>query len=228
MSSQTPDAGLLQFLMQYLTPERKALLERNAAARTRHFTVVLEDIFHSHNAGAVLRNCDCFGIQDVHIIENRYTWSKHPQIELGSGEWLNIYRHKELEQNTEACLSQLRSKGYRIVATTPHTECTIDDIDIAQPIAFVFGAEKRGISQEMKQMADITCKIPMYGFTESFNVSVAVALTLHAMRRRMKTEVPNWGLSEDEKTELFIKWTANSIRHHDKYVRAYYTQYKGQ
>lgn len=225
MSSNTAfDPELLKFLQNYLTDERKALMERIASQRTRHFTVVLDDIFHSHNAAAVLRNCDCFGIQDVHIIESRYDWDRHPKIDRGSAQWLSTYRYRNYEDNAAECVRQLREGGYRIAAATPQATATIDDMDIKQPVAFVFGAEKRGISEEVLAEADLNCQIPMYGFTESFNVSVAVALTLHAMRRRMKEEITNWQLTDLEKDVLYFHWSKNSIRHWDRYVRTFYAR----
>ncbi len=218
---------LLDFLSEYVTDERKNLINEVARKRTRHITVVLDNIFHSHNAAAVLRSCDCFGIQDVHIIEDRYSWDRHPQIERGSARWLNLHRYQGSEHNSVECLEGLIGKGYRIVGTSPHAELSIDEVDISGPTAFVFGAEVRGISDEVYRLSSTTCKIPMYGFTESFNVSVAVALTLHAVRRRLSAHKIAWQLPPEEIDTLREEWIKNSLKHLDKYVRMWEERYRG-
>lgn len=215
------DEQFLPFIEQFLTDQRKILLHEVLEKRTRHVTVVLDDIFHSHNAGAILRNCDCFGIQDIHIVENRYSWERHPRVESGSKKWLTMHRYNGKADNTLDCFKALKAKGYKIAATTPHTDLSIDDLPLDQPIAFVFGAERRGVSELALQNADLLCRIPMHGFTESFNVSVAAALTLHAMRRRLAAENIPHALSIHEKKALKYLWTRNSLKHIEKYERAY-------
>ena len=140
-------------------------------SRTRYLTVVLEDIFQSQNASAVLRTCDCFGIQDVHIIENRNPYEINPDVELGSAKWLNMNRYNKSGHNTLEAFTELRKKGYKIIATSPHkNDLMIQDLPIEHKIALVFGSEREGLSDIALQNADAFVKIPMYGFTESFNI----------------------------------------------------------
>jgi len=221
MKSLNTDRKFLQFALQYLTPERRELLESVVQMRTRRVTVVLEDIFRSHNAGAVLRSCDCFGVQDVHIIENRNTWNHHPDIEQGSSKWLTIKRYNEKPQNTTDCLLSLRKKGYFIAATTPRSNQSIEDIPVDKPVALVFGTEMKGISDKVIDMADMTCRIPMFGFTESFNISVAAAVSLHSLRQKLKTEAVPWKLTDDERTELLLEWCGKVLKHFEHYEKAY-------
>ena len=170
---------LSDYLSNFVSDNKKNKINEIVLNRTRHLTVVLEDIFQSQNASAVLRTCDCFGIQDVHIIENRYLYELNPDVELGSAKWLSINKYNSNENNTQVALSKLKKQGYKIIATTPHrNDLLISDLEINDKIALVFGTEKDGLSEIAMQNADAYVKIPMYGFTESFNISVSAAMSI--------------------------------------------------
>lgn len=195
--------------------KRLALLEKNLNNRTRYITVVLEDLFQPHNASAVLRTCDGFGIQDVHIIENRNAYEIKPEVELGTAQWLSLYRYNELENNTQAAISSLKKRGYRIVATTPHeNEVTITDFDISKrKTAVLFGTEIRGLSPTALEMADEYVKIPMVGFAESFNISVSAAIVLSEFISQFeRSKIPR-GLQPVEAEMIMLQWIRNSINH---------------
>ena len=164
-----------------LTDERREQMERVLSNRTRYFTVVLEDLFQPQNASAILRSCDCFGVQDVHIIENRNEFTINPEVVMGADKWLDVYTYNTEINNTESALKSLKHKGYKIIATSPHTnDVNLEEFDYSDgKCAFVFGTELTGISQTVKDQADAFLKIPMYGFTESLNISVSVAIALH-------------------------------------------------
>ena len=216
------DDGLLAYLEGLITDKRKATFDNVLSKRTRHFTVVLEDIYQPHNASAVVRSCDIFGVQDVYAIENRFTNKVSRHVAKGSQKWLNINRYKEDGDNTKACLEDLRAKGYQIIGTTPHTDSVLADFDVTKKSAFVFGAEKDGISDYIKQEADGFLKIPMVGFTESLNISVAAAITLNDVTSRLRKTDVNWQLSDEEKKELYFEWIKNTIKNPDKLVEYYY------
>ena len=205
-----------------ISENRKELFLETVEKRTKSIAVVLEDIYQSHNAAAVLRSCDCFGIQDVHIIENRNQWNPHPDIEQGSSKWLSISRYNDQEQNTDHCLNFLKDKGYLIAATTPHTDLSIDDIQTDKPVALVFGTEMQGISEVVKSNSDQLVRIPMYGFTESFNISVAAAISLHSLRSKFIRDERNLLLTEEQQTEVLLSWCMSSINRSDKIVEHYY------
>jgi tRNA (guanosine-2'-O-)-methyltransferase len=179
------------------------MFDRIAADRTKHLTVVMENIYQEHNASAVLRSCDCFGLQDLHVIEKDNTYKIQRDIALGAGRWVDMYNYDDSENVTKDCLNNLKSKGYKIVA--------IYDLDLTQPIALVFGTERRGISEEVVEMADEFVKIPMYGFTESFNISVSVAIVLNTLRQRLEQSDLNWKLSEEQQTLLKINWCSKIL-----------------
>ncbi len=205
---------LIDYLSQFISDERRSKFDDVINFRTRHITIALEDIYQPHNASAVLRSCDIFGIQDIHIIENKnaYTVSRH--VAMGAPKWLNLIKYKATEENNSLnCIKNLKTKGYKIVATTPNTtDCTIENLSIDQPLALFFGTELTGISDEVKQYADEFVKIPMFGFTESFNISVSAALCLHTLTSRLHTSDINWQLNSNEKDELILTWLRNTIK----------------
>lgn len=189
-----------------ITDNKKEMFDRISKDRTKHITIVLENIFQEHNASAVLRSCDCFGIQEMHVIEKGNPYKVQRDIALGAGRWVDVFNYDKGENVTSDCLNKLKSKGYTIVATSPHATETLDTLDLEQPMAFIFGTERRGISEEAFQLADKKVKIPMYGFTESFNISVSVALVLHTIRQRLESSNLNWKLSHEEQILLKNKW----------------------
>ena len=212
------EKGLLEYLTKHLTDERKELFETIAPLRTRYLTVVLEDLFQPHNASAVMRSCDCFGVQDLHIIENRNKFAPNKEIAMGSSKWLALYRHKNPKiENTEDCIRKLKAQGYKIVATTPHTnDCTLEELSIDQPIALMFGTEKSGLTQNALDLADEYVRIPMYGFTESFNISVSAAISLFSLTERIRSsENIDWKLSDEAITALKIQWSRKTLKSAD-------------
>jgi tRNA (guanosine-2'-O-)-methyltransferase len=205
---------LINYLSEYITPERKELFEKVLSSRTRYLTVVLEDIYQPQNASAVLRSCDCFGIQDVHIIENQNQFKVNPNVTLGSTKWLNLHHYRKKEQNTLDCINHLRNQGYRIVATSPHTNDTdLENFDLGKgKTALIFGTELTGISEIVENNADEFLKIPMFGFTESFNISVSAAITLHHLNLRLRQSDINYLLKDDEKNDIHLAWLRKTIK----------------
>ena len=202
---------------ELISPERRALFEQLAPLRTRHIAVVLEDIYQSHNAAAVLRSCDCFGVQDVHVVEKNNAFNPAGDVAVGSSKWVDYYRHASISDTYK----HLHSKGYRIVATLPHeNDQMITDLDISQPVALVFGTELTGLTQEAIAGADAYVKVPMYGFTESFNISVCAALSLFCLTERMRasSNIP-WQLSDDSQLDLKLHWAAQTIRDGEQVIK---------
>jgi len=220
------DRKLMELFRGMVNENRLNLIEKIMAMRTRYITVVLEDIFQPQNASAVLRTCDCFGIQDIHVIENRNTFELNTEVELGSAQWLSISNYNREKQNTETALTALRKSGYRLVATTPHrADCTLEDFDLGRgKVALLFGTEITGLSEKALEMADEYVKIPMLGFTESFNISVSAAIFLHALRMKLMDSEIQWELDEVEKEALRYRWIRNSVNHADKIEQAFRKQ----
>jgi tRNA (guanosine-2'-O-)-methyltransferase len=212
----TTKKELISYLSNLISDNRKEKFNEVLHCRTRYISVVLEDIYQPHNASAVLRSCDIFGVQDIHIIENRNTYTVNPDIALGSAKWLSLHKYKNNDNNTLTCLKSLKEKGYRIVATSPYEKYpTLDELSIEQPIALVFGTELTGISDTIVKHADEFVRIPMYGFTESFNISVCAALCLHTLINKLHKSDKSWKLNDDEKDEILLQWLKKTIKKAD-------------
>jgi len=204
---------LISHLSQFATEERVARFEEVIQNRTRHLTVVLEDIYQSHNISAVLRTCDCLGVQDVQVIEKKNEFLHNEDIALGATKWLTINRYKKSDTNTLECINNLKKHGYSIVATTPHQqEVLLNDLDITKKTALVFGTELTGISNEIIDMADGFVKIPMAGFTESFNISVSAAICMFSITEKLRHSDVDWRLSDTEKRDIMLQWLRESIK----------------
>ena len=211
--------SLLTYLQQFISEERKARIEKVLNERTRHFTIAVEDIFQSHNANAIIRSAECFGIQDVHVIENRNEFDARGKVNRGAIKWVDVYTY----DSSTKCIGTLREKGYQIVATTPHKDnVLLEKFDVSKPSAFFFGTERTGLKDAVLQAADCHLRIPMFGFTESFNVSVSASLILQHTISKLKNDASiYWQLSEKEKEVLRLQWTKERVRQADMHIRNY-------
>jgi tRNA (guanosine-2'-O-)-methyltransferase len=208
---------LATYLEKFVTQNRKDLINEILEYRTRYITVVLEDIYQSQNASAVLRTCECFGIQDVHIIENKNKYVINPDVTLGANKWINIIKYRGKENIIKTAINSLKSKGYRIVATTPDkNNKPLKDFDLEKgKAAILLGTELTGLSDEILNLSDEFLNIPMYGFTRSFNISVSAAIILYHLMSELRTSKISWHLTEPEKQDIKIKWLKQSIKKSD-------------
>lgn len=223
--------ALLNFLENHITERRKNLFIKVASERTRYFTVALENIYQSHNASAVVRSCECFGIQDIHIIEKDHAFKANSGIVMGANKWVDFHHHK----NSIDCILDLKKKGYRIIATMPdpgksekeENNYLLESFNIKQKTVFFFGEESVGLSKDIIDQADGFLKIPMYGFTESFNISVTVALVLHHLTTKLrKSQNIDWRLKPEELVEKRIDWAIKTITKGEELVKLYYERKK--
>jgi len=213
------DLQLLAHLKSFLTERRCELFQKVMADRTRHFTVATEDVYQLHNTSAVMRTCDIFGIQDLHVVEEQLGKRIDKEIAMGAQKWVDFHRYDSIFD----CTEKLRADGYQIIATTPHGDSTLlHDFDVTKKAAFVFGTEKDGLSDAVLNNADGFLKIPMYGFTESLNISVSAAIILQNVVTRLKQSEVDWSLSEDEKLELELKWVKKTIKSSEEIIERYY------
>lgn len=208
----------LAHLETYLTPERKDKFLKILNNRTYHLTVAVEDVYQLHNTSAVMRSCEVFGIQDLHVIEQRFGKRIDNEIALGAQKWVDIHRH----QNNQSCIDHLREKGYQIIATTPHNDsCLLSEFDISKKSAIFFGTEKLGLSEDIMLQADGFIKIPMVGFTESLNISVSAAIVMQSLSERLRASNINWQLKPEEIIEKRIDWAKKSIKDIDYIEKRY-------
>lgn len=218
---------LFEFLSSFISENKRNLFSENIRHRTRYMTLVLENIYQPHNASAVLRSAECFGIQDVHIVENTNKYEVNPDVALGSAKWLSLKKYSSQNNNTIPCLTSLKDRGYRIIATTPHKEGYFPEaLPLDKPFALVFGTELEGLSDSAIQMADSFVKIPMYGFTESLNISVSAAILLHTLSGRLRSSDFPWQLTQDEKLDILINWTKNVLKKADLVEKQFFKKTK--
>jgi tRNA (guanosine-2'-O-)-methyltransferase len=219
----TLKSQLIQYLRQFATEDRWQRINNVIDKRTRYLSVILEDIYQPHNASAVLRSCDCFGIQDLHIIENKNEFDPNKGVTIGADQWITLQSYNQPKKNNTAhCFRQLKKQGYQIIATTPHeNDVTIDEVSLDQKTALIFGAELTGLSDYALEHADGFAKIPMEGFSESFNISVSAALCLYELSTRLRKSRDDWALEESEKLDLQFEWLKNSVRAPEKLIERY-------
>lgn len=213
----------VEHLRNFVTDEKNALFDRLIDLRTDYVTLVLEDLYQSHNQSAVMRSADCYGIQDVHLIENRNAYDSTSTVSQGARQWLTLHRHRKADNNTPETIARLKSDGYRIVATTPHTnDVLVDEVDLERgKMAFFFGTELTGLSDDVISEADEFVKIPMYGFTESLNVSVCAAIVMYSITHRLHGSSLDWHLSEPKKNEVLLQWYRNAVKASDEILERF-------
>ncbi|WP_437206508.1 TrmH family RNA methyltransferase [Planctomicrobium sp. SH664] len=205
------ELALYRYLQQIVTPRRMERFDEVLRRRTRWVTVVLADLYQQHNASAILRTCEAFGIQNVHIAETEHEFETNPEISLGTDRWLTL-QHYRGPDALPVCLDSVKKAGYRVVATVVSgSSRPIQELPLDRPVALCFGTEKQGLPSEAIAAADLCVHLPMYGFVESFNVSVAAALCLQETTRRLHAGQIPWQLSEREHKELQLEWAKRSV-----------------
>jgi tRNA (guanosine-2'-O-)-methyltransferase len=215
------DLEYLAFLENILTENRKERFQNVLENRTKHFTIAVEDIFQMHNTSAVMRSCEVFGIQELNVIEQRYGKTIDKEIAMGAQKWVDINKFETVTD----CVKTLKSKGYQIIATTPHEDdCLLDDFDISKPSALFFGTERDGLSEEILKESDGFLKIPMVGFTESLNISVSAAIIIQNLMNRLRNSDVEWHLSDEEILEKRMAWAKNSIKDIKRIEQRYYSE----
>mgnify|MGYP000995226157 CR=1 FL=1 len=214
------DDKIIRHLEEFVSENKQNLIEKVLSERTKHFTVVLEDLFDPHNVSAVIRTCDCFGIQDLYITQRLHEYNVNPKIVRGASKWVTLHKFEEKANSTKECFAQLRKEGYRIVGTTPDANnASIEEMDIDDKTAMVFGTELNGLSEFAKEEVDELVHIPMYGFTESFNISVSAALIIQTLVRRLKESEIEWELSAAEKSLLKLEWYKRIVKRSDLHIK---------
>ena len=218
---------LVDHMSGFVTENRLSVLKQVLAERSRYITVLMEDIYQSQNASAVLRSCDCTGLQDVHIVEQQNEYEINRDVALGANQWLSLEYYNKGSDDIGAAISSLKKSGYRIVATSPHKEgATPDNFDLDKGKAvLLFGTELNGLTPRALELADEFLQIPMVGFTESYNISVSAAITLYTLRRRLEASSLDWRMGEEEQQELLLTWLRSTIKMSEEIETKYIQEY---
>lgn len=208
---------LLEYLEGFLSARRRKLFQRVIDQRTNHFTVATQDVYQLHNSSAVIRSCDVFGIQNIHVVEEVNLKKIDREIAMGAQKWVDINRYT----STADCIAKLRKGGYRIVATSPHEGISLQNFDISEPAAIFFGTETEGLSPEVLQEAEEFIRIPMYGFTESLNISVSAAIILQDITSRLRNSDIKWQFTEEEKILKRMDWAKKNLKNSDEIIERF-------
>lgn len=214
---------LTNHLSQFVSDHKKEFVDRVLNERTRYVTIVLENIYQSQNASATLRTSECMGLQGVHIVENTAKYELNIRVLKGADKWLELHRYRTRGiNNTEACFAKLKSEGYKIYVADPAEDgIPIDELNVDQKIALVFGNELRGVSDYAIENADGKMKIPMYGFTESLNISVSVAISLNTIMKKLRESEVDFHLTEEEKRLIRLEWFKKIVKRSDLLEREF-------
>ncbi|WP_282787127.1 TrmH family RNA methyltransferase [Flavobacterium croceum] len=216
------DIDFLEYLeTNFLTESRKSRFLEVLQNRTTHFTIAMEDVYQLHNTSAVMRSCEVFGVQELHVVEQKFGKRIDTEIAMGAQKWVNINRFAGIQD----AIDNLKAQDYQIIATTPHNDSfMLHEFDISKRSAIFFGTEKEGLSEEVMAQADGFIKIPMVGFTESLNISVSAAIIIQDITTRLRQSKINWKLSEEELLYYRLQWTKNSIKDIDFIEKRYYNK----
>ncbi|MBD3167698.1 TrmH family RNA methyltransferase [bacterium] len=211
---QPTKEALTDYLRGFITDHKWNLMDEKLEDRTRHVTLILEDVYQPHNASAVIRTSDCFGLSDIHIIENSNKYTTSPGVSMGANKWVRVNKWGKMHHfSTPDCIAHLKREGYRIVASTPHTdEILLHDLPIDAPMAIMIGTEEEGLSDEALELAEEFVRIPMVGFTESFNLSVTAGIVLYDIMTRLWASGVSWKLTDEERFELRDHWIGKVLR----------------
>ena len=214
---------LLEYFSEFVTSHKKDFIEKILAERTNYITVVLEDIFQPQNASAVIRTCDCFGIQKIHVVEERNSFNENRDVTLGSAQWVDVIHYKQ--QNIVSCVEQLKDEGYTIVATTPGDGgIEINDLKTENKLALMFGTEINGLSKKATSMADVFVNIPMVGFIDSLNLSVCAAIFLYTLTNKLRDGKIDYHLTDNEKLDLRLKWMKSIVKNGDVMEKEFFSR----
>ncbi len=171
--SISPDLAI-EKLYEFITDERKEKIQKVLSQRSAHFAPVLEGLYDRGNVSAVMRSAEAFGFHRFHIIETSKDFKESQRVTQGADKWLDVVKWT----NTKDCILNLKQQGYKVYATHMSEKAmNFDELDLNQKTAVIFGNERDGVSEEALSMADGNVLLPMAGFTQSFNISVAAALS---------------------------------------------------
>src|SRR5690606_21442708 len=168
----------------------------------------MEDIFQFRNAAAIVRSVEACGFHRIVAMESVNVFNPNLRVTKGAETWVEVVK----KPHTLETLQEIRNEGYQILAVSPENNATLlPDYQITKPVALVFGTEKEGVTEDILNFADETIAIPMYGFTKSFNVSVAAAICMYDLKQKLISSGLDYKLPEAQRWEMMVRWAANSI-----------------
>ena len=206
------------YIKQFLTEERLQKIEHFSAESSDFVLPVMEDIFQFRNAAAIVRSVEACGFHKIVAMESENVFNPNLRVTKGAENWVEV---EKLPHHLDS-LQKIKNRGYKILAVSPEKNATmLPDYDLKEPVALVFGTEKEGVTEEILNFADETLAIPMYGFTKSFNVSVAAAICMYELKQKLIRSNIDYKLSGEKLWEIKIRWAKNSIPSGDMILEKY-------
>lgn len=206
------------YLTQFLTEERLAKINHFAPESSDFVLPVMEDIFQFRNAAAIVRSVEACGFHKIIAMESEHEFNPNLRVTKGAETWVEV---EKLPHNLES-LQEIKHRGYKILAVSPEKNATmLQDFELKEPVALVFGTEAAGVSKEILDFADETLAIPMYGFTQSFNVSVAAAICFYQLKQKLLKSNLDYKLSEEKLWEMKVRWAVNSLQSGNQILTKY-------
>lgn len=219
-------AKTFDYLKQFLTEERLSKIEHFSVESSDFVLPVVEDIYQFRNAAAIVRSVEACGFHKVVALQEEYSFEPNLRVTKGADTWVEV---EKLPRNMES-FQKIRDRGYKIVAVSLENNAVmLPDYQITEPVALVFGTEMEGVSQEILDFADETLAIPMYGFTRSFNVSVAASICMYELKQKLIKSEISYKLNDEKLLKMKIRWAVNSIRSgqqiFEKYLKDYHLEH---
>jgi tRNA (guanosine-2'-O-)-methyltransferase len=209
---ERPAEVVIEALSPVVTPERLERIEEVVRNRTDSLVLVLDCIADPHNSSAVLRSADAFGVQTVHVVVGEHGFRASRGVSKGTHRWLDVVRY----ESAEACARRLKQDGYAIYVAAMDADTQPADLHETSRLAVVFGNEHRGVSPKMRSFADGTFSIPMRGFVESLNISVAAAIAMQTLARDGRPRLP-----AERQRELKARFLMNSVTNADQVIEKF-------
>jgi len=207
-----------EYMKGFLTEERLSKIEKYAEESSDFVLPVLENIYQFRNAAAIIRSVEACGFHKIAALEEENVFNPNIRVARGADTWMQV----EKMPKTMSSLQQIRDKGYKILAVSPEKNAvSLPEYELKEPVALIFGTEMEGVSQEVLDFADETLIIPMYGFTQSFNVSVAAAICMYELKQKLLKSDIDYKLSDEKKLAMKIRWAVNSARSGDEILNYY-------
>jgi len=215
---------IFDYLKQFLTEDRLRKIEYFAGDSSDFVLPVMEDVYQFRNAAAIVRSLEACGFHKAVAMESENIFNPNLRVTKGAETWVEV---EKMPHSIES-LNKIRDRGYTILAVSPENNAVmLPDYQISKPVALVFGTELEGVTEEILDFADETLAIPMYGFTKSFNVSVAAAICFYELKQKLIKSGVNYRLSDEKCWTMKVRWAVNSIRSGNQILEQYLAQHSG-
>ncbi|ANF49779.1 rRNA methyltransferase [Chryseobacterium glaciei] len=202
-------AKTFEYLKQFLTDERLRKIDHFSPESSDFVLPVMDDVYQFRNAAAIIRSVEACGFHKVVAMEEENVFDPNLTVTKGAETWVEV---EKMPKNIDS-LQKIKDRGYKILAVSLEKNAVmLPDYQITEPIALVFGTEMAGVSEEVIDFADETLAIPMFGFTRSYNVSVAAGICMYELKQKLINSNLDYKLSDEKLLKMKIRWAVNSMQ----------------